>query len=97
MIATVGCAFYQAPVVPPGGLLFANTKAPMDVDTDKTETGTKIGEASTLSILSLFTFGDCSINAAAQNGNLKTVNHVDYSYTNVLGVYQNFTTIAYGD
>jgi len=97
IIIISGCSLYQAPVVPPGGFLFSNTKAPMDIDVEKTEMGTKVGEASTISVLSLFSFGDCSINSAAQNGNLQTVNHVDYGYTNVLGIYQSFTTIAYGN
>lgn len=97
MMTAVGCAMYQAPVIPPGGFLFSTTKAPMDVNTDKTDLGTKTGEPSAIAILSLFSFGDCSINSAARNGNLRTVNHVDYSYLNVLGVFQSFTTIAYGD
>lgn len=97
MIITTGCGLYQAPIVPPGGLLFANIKAPIDIDTEKTELGTKTGEASTVAVLWLFSFGDCSINAAARNGNLQTINHVDYGYTNILGLYQCFTTIVYGD
>ena len=97
LVFTMGCAMYQAPVMPPAGLIFTNTAAPIDIDAEKTDMGNKIGKASSISILSLFSFGDCSINSAARNGDLQTINHSDYTYTNVFGIYQRFTTIAYGD
>jgi len=92
-----GCANYGAPLIPPMGLIYEDVKAPMDVDFDKTTLGSKQGTAESMSILGLIALGDCSINTAADNGNIMSVTHADYQYFNVLGVYQKFTTIAYGD
>jgi len=97
LVLMTGCGFYSAPVMPPDGMLFQNTKAPMDINTDKTELGTKSGTSQSISILGLFAFGDCSIKAASEDGNLQFVNHADYEYLNILGVYQKFTTIVYGN
>lgn len=96
IIGLSGCGTYWAPVMPPMGSVFESTKAPLDTNVEKTELGTKTGESGAVSILTLFAFGDCSIHAAARNGNIEEITHADYSYTNILGIYQNFTTIAYG-
>lgn len=94
---SLGCAYYSAPVMPPGGALFENVKGPIDTDAENTPIGYRCGESKSISILGLFAFGDCSISSAAHNGAIKTVEHVDYAYLNVLGIYQAFTTIAYGE
>ncbi len=92
-----GCAAYVAPTVPPMGLAFENVKAPLDVNVNKTKMSEKQGEASSLCVLWLFAFGDCSIAKAARNGNIKTINHADYQYTNILGFFQQFQVIVYGE
>lgn len=92
-----GCGFYMAPVMPPQGLLFTSTSAPLDTNVERTEIGDKTGESTAISILTLFAFGDCSVESAARNGNIDTVTYADYSYINVLGIYQGFTTIVYGN
>jgi hypothetical protein len=98
LVFMTGCGIgYFSPVIPPFGVIFENTKAPMDVDVTQTELGTKQGESSSISILGLFAFGDCSISSAAADGNINIVNHADYSYLNVLGIYQSYTTIVYGE
>jgi TRL-like protein family len=90
-----GC--YTAPVMPPQGLVYTETTAPLDIGADETNLDNlEQGSASHISILGLIAVGDCSVAEAARNGNLKKVNHLDYSYTNILFIYQNFTTIAYG-
>ncbi len=94
LVVMSGC---MAPVVPPVGALFTATKAPIDTDADMTTLGSRTGSSSSMCVFGLFAFGDASISAAAEDGNLSTVNHVDYSYLNVLGLYQSFTTIVYGD
>ncbi len=48
------------------------------------------------SILGAVSWGDCSINAAAKDGGLSTIDSADYKYYNILGVYQTFTTIVHG-
>lgn len=93
---TTGCAF-RAPVIPPTGLLFSNYNAPLTTEFDGTPaSGLKKGEASSMSVLSLFAFGDCSLNAAAEEGGLSTIEYCDYSYLNVLGLFQKFTLVAHG-
>ena len=92
-----GCSGVQAPVMPPQGLGFTDYVAPLDIDFDKTALGTKKGEASSSSILALIATGDASIQAAARNGQINTINHADYRVLSVLGLYTKFTTIVYGD
>lgn len=91
------CATYTAPVMPPCGSIYANVNAPIMVDYNKTEVAQKSGTATAQSILSMVSWGDASMNAAAQNGGLKTIEHADYHYYNILGLYQKFETIAYGN
>lgn len=93
-----GCAgYYSAPVVPPGGWAYSNISAPIGTDPDTNPVGSKVGTATSTSILGLVAMGDCSVNAAAQAGGLKNVNHVDYEFTNILGVYSTFTVRAHGE
>ena len=88
-----------APVVPPLGAVYSNVNAPIDLSSGQgKQIGPDKGKASTVDIFYLFAFGDASINAAARNGNLKTVNHVDYEFKNVLfGIYSRYTTVVYGE
>jgi len=85
-----------APVVPPQGFVFTNYQAPLDVDQAKTTVAPKTGEASSYSILFLVAWGDASIQTAAQQGGLQTIESADYSFVNVLGLYQEYTTIVHG-
>jgi hypothetical protein len=96
-LALSGCVI--APVVPPLGLVYSSVSAPLDLTSrqDK-EIGPAKGEASTTTVFYLFSVGDAGINAAARNGKLKTVNHVDYAFKNVLfGFFSRYTTVAYGE
>jgi len=98
LILFTGCGVgYFGPVIPPQGLLFSGTSAPLDTDANNTNLGSKTGEASTHNILGLIAFGDCSVYSAARDGGLTTVNHIDCKYLNILGIYQCFTTVAYGE
>lgn len=91
-----GCM--TAPVMPPSGALFQNVKAPLDVDMEKTKVSLKAGKASSLSVLWLFAFGDCSTATAAKQGNIKVIETADYEYTNVMfGLFQKFTIVVYGE
>ncbi|MCL5270163.1 MAG: TRL-like family protein [bacterium] len=92
-----GCAFYQAPVMPPPGFIVSSIQAPIDTDADQTPVSTRQGEASSMSILGLVAVGDASIKTAAEEGGLKKIDHVDYRYLNVLFIFQKFTTIVYGE
>ncbi len=87
---------YHAPVMPPGGLLFTSVSAPIDTRMDHKPVHRNYGESSSLSVLMLFAFGDASVTRAAENGRLSTIDNVEYSYLNVLYIYQQFTIRAYG-
>lgn len=88
---------FEAPVVPPTGLAFTSTRAPLDTDFDATQLGALTGQASTSVILGLVSWGDASIQAAAEQGGIITIRHADYQYDNILFLWQHFTVIVYGD
>lgn len=89
-----GC--YCTPIKPPVGQVYADFTAPLDPDWDRTAVGAKKGTAAVESVLGLVSWGDCSSEAAAASGRISTIDHADYHYFNVLGVYQKFETIVYG-
>jgi hypothetical protein len=98
LAATTGCAgFYSAPVVPAIAFVYTNVEAPLDINYDETEPGSKTGRASASSILGLVATGDASARAAARDGNITKIRHADYHYMSVLGLYTQFTTIVTGD
>ncbi len=60
--------------------------------------GTKCGTASEVRILGLFPFkGDHGINAAAKNGGIQKISHVDVQEDNILFLYVKRTTKVYGE
>ena len=80
------------------GCIYSNIKTPLDRDLDKTEMGTKVGEASMYSVLWMVSWGDSSTAAAAKDGDISIVNHMDMQVFSLLfGMYTRTTTIAYGD
>jgi len=99
LLLSTGCAMYQAPVMPPNGIVFSNVKAPITTEFGEgTSVPAKQGTASAHGILGLLAFGDASVKAATDEGGLTSVRYVDYDYLSVLfGVYSKFTTIAHGD
>jgi hypothetical protein len=89
-----GCL--TAPFEPPMGMIFSDVKAPLMVDYDKAQVSPKSGKAESICILGLVTTGDNSIQAAAAQGGIQTIEHVDYHYFNVIGVYQKTTVVVFG-
>lgn len=90
-----GCLI--APVIPPAGMVYTGYSAPLDLDYQATPTaGTKVGRASTMSVLGLVAWGDGSAEAAARAGMIQTIDGADYEYLNVLGVFQRYTTVVRG-
>ncbi len=92
-VGVTGCL--SAPFQPPGGVVSV-TKAPLSTE-GNWDVGSKKGEASSFSVLGLYASGDCSIATAARNGGLKKIDHVDYAYVNVIGIWQKATVIVYGE
>jgi len=80
------------------GCFYAHVLTPLDTNVDKTVLGQKMGKASSQSILWAAAWGDAGTAAAAKNGGITTVNHMDREYLNVIfGIYTKTTTIVYGD
>ena len=97
-----GC--FSTPVRPPGGLLYTHYKAPLETDYEGQGFGTREGKASTQYLLIPlifvnpdFAWDDAALHRAAQSGGITTIKAADYEYLSVLGIYQKFTVVAYGD
>ena len=92
-VLAAGCI--SAPFKPPMGL-YSEVSAPLSTE-GPIQIGTKTGESSSKTILGIVATGDCSIQAAAKNGGLKRIDHVDYRYKNILGIVQETTVVVYGE
>lgn len=57
----------------------------------------KTGAATATSILGIVATGDASIEAAARNGGITKIHHVDHHTKNIIGFYSEFTTVVYGE
>jgi TRL (tRNA-associated locus)-like protein len=86
-----GCAVGHGPVVAP---VTINMKGP--VSAGPAMTGSKVGRAEAWGIV-LYATGDASISAAASNGGITKIHHVDHETMNILGIYAKYTTIVYGE
>jgi len=77
---------------------YANVRAPLDTNVSGTKLGSKVGYSSSQSVMHLVAWGDSGVEAAARDGGLTTVEHLDMQYFSILfGLYTKVTTIAYGD
>lgn len=90
-----GCL--RAPLIPPLGQAFSEIKAPLDIDYDNTAVSSRSGVSESFSILGLVALGDASTAEAARVGGISTITSADYEYFNVLGVYQRYRTVVYGN
>ena len=80
------------------GCLYMKVKGPFDTDLNQTTLGDKIGKAHSQSILWLVAWGDAGTAAAAKEGGITTVNHMDVEVFSILfGLYLRTTTIVYGN
>ena len=87
-----GCAVVgHGPVTAP---LTINMKGP--VSAGPAATGAKVGRAEAWGML-VFATGDASISAAAANGGITRIHHVDHETLNILGIYAKYTTIVHGE
>ncbi len=80
------------------GCLYTHVTMPYGTELNKTELGHKQGESSLYSVLWLFAWGDAGAAAAAKNGGITTLTHMDREFYSVLfGIYSRQITIVYGD
>jgi TRL-like protein family len=90
-VLLAGCALGHGPVVAP---VTIDLKGP--VSAGPAMTGSKVGRAEAWGIV-VFATGDASISAAAKNGGINRIHHVDHETMNILGIYAKYTTIVYGE
>jgi hypothetical protein len=45
----------------------------------------------------VFATGDASITAAATNGGITKIHHVDHETLNILGIYARYVTVVHGE
>jgi len=80
----------------PIGVVFTDVKLPVGA-TANVGKGTKTGEATCKTVLSIVATGDCSIEAAKQQGGITKVYSVDWSANNVLGIYGTYKVVVTGE
>jgi len=88
-----GCA--TAPNGPVMAPIVMDQKGPV-AGFDSNASATKVGKSEAEGIL-IFSTGDASIQAAAANGGISRIHHVDSELLNVLGIYSRYETIVYGE
>ena len=86
-----GCASYL-----PAGAIYTEAKGGIGAGSGDLS-HSKVGKATSTSILGLVATGDASIKTAAANGGINKIKYVDYEVENILGIYGKYTTVVYGD
>jgi hypothetical protein len=86
-----GCMSVASPVI---GLAYTDVQYGTDAEG---AVGSKEGPACARTILGMYATGDASIQAAAKNGNLKTVTTVDHHVKNLAGVIGDYCTVVRGN
>lgn len=80
------------------GCFYTHVKQPLDTNVDKTILGEKSGKSTSYSVLWSAAWGDAGTAAAAKNGGVSKINHMDREiYSVFFGIYTEMTTIVYGD
>ena len=80
------------------GCAYTDIKIPLDIDVNRTVLGPKVGHSSSQSIAWLVAWGDGGTEAAARDGGITTITHLDQRIFSVLfGLYTKHETIAYGE
>ena len=97
VIAVLGLFASGCATAYPIGSLYTELTLPTAVGPAEATSYSKIGESTCNSYLALIATGDCSIEAAAQNGDIQKIKLVDYKAKNVLGLIGEYTTTVYGD
>lgn len=77
------------------GSVYTDYTAPTAVTSN--ELGSKVGQASAVSILGVAAVGDAGVNKAAKQAGIKKVSHVDKKVFSVLGLFTKVTYTVYGE
>ncbi len=79
------------------GCIYSNFRVPVRRDFRNTEKVTKSGSSTCRSVAWIAAWGDSGLQAAVEEGDLKTLEYVDYQFMNIIfGLYMSRTTIVYG-
>ena len=89
-----GCVGPMGPVGGVGGGIYTDVSGPIGATSNTL--GSKMGQATSEGIICVAT-GDSSIKAAAANGGITKISHVDYHTTSVLGLYAKTIVTVYGE
>lgn len=73
------------------------TDATLPITATSNTVGSKAGKSEATNYLGLIMTGDAGINAAAKDGNISKISHVDYEVYNILGLFAKMTTVVYGE
>ena len=100
---------FRVAVLPPPGVLYSNTKAPLSFRAGH-DFGSKVGRTTSSQIglpplpfpgltmgIDLFAWGDASEQTAAAAGGITDVKHADYQREIFFMIYRRMTVEAYGD
>lgn len=80
------------------GCIYSSATTPLDENVQETRIGSKQGRASVYIVAWLVAWGDAGVEAAARDGDLQVIHHLDIERRVVLfGLFSRITTIAYGD
>jgi len=91
VLALTGCASTV-----PVGAIITDVELPI-VATAASGSSAKVGEASCVSYVGMVAKGDCSIEAAKKNGNIRNVTSVDWHYDTILGIVNNYKVTVHGN
>lgn len=80
------------------GCVYTHVTMPLSIELNKTDLGHKQGKAAMYSVLWLVAWGDAGAAAAAKNGGITVLTHMDREFESVMfGIYTRTTTVVYGD
>lgn len=80
------------------GCVYTHVTIPLTTELNKTELGHRKGQSSMYSLLWLFAWGDSGAAAAAKQGEIAVMTHMDRDFEAILfGIYTKTTTVVYGE
>jgi len=93
-VLLTGCVGPGGPAGSAYGMLYTDVSGPLLATSNSG--ASKVGEAKSTGIICVAT-GDSSIKAAAANGGITKISHVDYHVMSVMGLYVETTVTVYGE
>jgi len=94
VILVAGCVGPNAPLGGTYGMVYTDVSGAVGATSNSG--ATKTGTAESQGVICV-AWGDSSIKAAAANGGITKIQHVDYHVTSVLGLYTKTIVTVYGE